>query len=288
MDLTELLPGMSVLTLQETEIDPKEAQIRLQVKSTQENRCCPVCGQASQRFHSHYTRTLADLPWSQFTVIISLEVGKWFCQNPDCKQKIFTERLPEVAKPWARRTRRLADAQSEIGLALGGKAGAQLSEVLKSGTSRETLLRLIRCQPLNEVSTPRVLGIDDWAKRKGQTYGTILVDLETHQVIDVLPERSAASIEQWLKAHPGVEIISRDRAGEYAAGATAGAPDATQVADRWHLLKNLGDALTQALKKYTKELRAIPTGAELLPRIVRKLICEENQLLAGVFDHMNM
>jgi hypothetical protein len=141
--------------------------------------------------------------------------------------------------------------QAQLGLRVGGRAGTGLSDLLHSLTSRDTLLRLVRRQPIGEAATPRVLGIDDWAKRKGLTYGTILVDLERHQVIDVLPERSASCVEQWLKAHPGVAIISRDRAGEYAAGARAGAPEALQVADRFHLLKNLGDALTKALNPHT-------------------------------------
>ncbi|MBN1665580.1 MAG: ISL3 family transposase, partial [Anaerolineales bacterium] len=195
-------------------------------------------------------------------MVIILDAGKWFCGNPACEQQIFTERLPDVVAPSARRTQRLARTQADVGLALGGRAGSRLSSQLQIVTSRDTLLRLVRAQPLEERATPRVLGIDDWAKRKGQTYGTILVDLESHEVIDILPERSAESIEQWLKAHPGVEIITRDRAGDYAAGASAGAPAAMQVADRWHLLKNLGEVLVDVLKPHSKELRAIPLTVE--------------------------
>jgi transposase len=255
--LLSLLPREGLLALQAVEIEPENQQITVRLKSEQETTNCPMCNETSQRQHSRYVRTLQDLPWADFSVVIRLEVGKWFCQNPACERRIFTERLPGVVAPWARQTQRLAEVQAELGLTVGGRAGACLSELLHSLTSRDTLIRLIRRQPLAEYATPRVLGIDDWAIRRGQTYGTILVDLETHQVVDVLPDRSAEGVERWLKAHPHVEIVSRDRAGEYAAGASAGAPDALQVADRWHLMKNLGDALTEALKRHSRELRAI-------------------------------
>jgi transposase len=245
------------LEFEAVEVAPESRQTVIRVKAQQEARRCPICQRESQRLHSHYVRTLRDLPWADFSVVIILESGKWFCQNPSCERRIFTERLPGIAVPWARRTQRLAEVQTELGLTVGGRAGACLSTLLCSLVSRDTLIRLVRRRSIESATTPRVLGIDDWAKRKGQSYGTILVDLETHRVVEVLPERSAECVEQWLKAHPGVEIISRDRAGEYAAGASAGAPDATQVADRFHLLKNLGDALTEALKQHSRELRTI-------------------------------
>jgi transposase len=275
--LMNLLPGTGQLAFQAVEIEPDNQQIVVCMTSVQQEARCPRCESISHRQHSQYVRTVSDLPWAEMSVVLRLEVGKWRCMNPDCEQSIFTERLPAVVRPWGRQTQRLEQRQTQLGLTVGGRAGSYLSGLLHSLTSRDTLIRLVRRQPLKEVVTPRVLGIDDWAKRKGQTYGTLLVDMDTHEVIDVLPERSAACVEQWLRDHPGVEIITRDRAGEYAAGARAGAPDALQVADRFHLMKNLGDTLTQALKQHSRELRTIGLSVSTPTQPVSNL-CPVNQV----------
>jgi transposase len=229
----------------------------LHVTSTQQVVPCPVCAVFTSRVHSRYTRTPADLPWGTARVRWQLRVRKFVCTNAQCPRRIFTERLPEVVAPWARRTRRLVAWLIAVGLALGGAAGMRLSRRLGCPLSRQTLLRLIRRLPLTGDRTPRVLGVDDFAFRTRQTYGTVLIDLERQQPVALLPDREAETLAQWLHAHPGVQIITRDRARAYADGARHGAPEATQVADRFHLLQNLVEALEQVFHTHRTALAAV-------------------------------
>jgi transposase len=217
---------------------------------------CPSCHCRSRRVHSRYVRRLGDLPWQGRVCRFELRVRRFRCPAPECPRRIFAERLPAVALPRVRRTVRLADAQRRIALSAGGEGGARLARALAMPVSGDTLLRLIRAAPLPEVATPRVVGIDDWAWRRGQRYGTLIVDLERNRPLDLLPDRDAQTVEAWLKRHPGIEVVARDRAGAYADGVRCGAPDAVQVADRWHLLRNLGDALARALDRHGRDLRA--------------------------------
>jgi transposase len=247
-----LIPaGLSVV-----QVLPAPDRVTIVTAPTPSQSACPHCGGLSGRVHSHYTRTLADLPWSGRAVAIQVRARRFRCTSPGCRRRIFAERLPEVVCPRARRTVRLGDVQRHIGLALGGAPGSRLAGRLAIPVSGDTLLRMIRTGALAPSPPPRVIGVDDWAWRRGHRYGTVICDLERRRVVDLLPDRSAGTLASWLKRHGGeVAVVSRDRSGAYADGIRSGAPEAVQVADRWHLLVNCSDALRQLLDRHQRQLR---------------------------------
>ncbi len=218
---------------------------------------CPDCHQLASRIHSSYPRTLADVPWATTPIDLRLTVRRFFCTTCTCGRQTFTERLPTIAPFDARTTTRLTSRQADTGLSLGGAAGARHLTRQGLPVSRNTLLRRVRRVPIPEGPEPEVVGIDDWAWRKGHRYGTIVVDLERGCPIDVLEDRLAETVAAWLQAHPGVNIVARDRAEAYGAGIRQGAPDAVQVADRFHLMQNLAEALEQVFRSHGTDLEEI-------------------------------
>jgi transposase len=210
-------------------------------------------------------RTLADLPWSGYRVAWRLRVRKLFCRHAICPRHIFTERLPGVVAPWARRTVRLMAHRLAVALALGGAAGVRLSRHFGLLVSRNTLLRLIRRAPWPAISSPQGLSVADFALRTRHSYGTLLLDLKRGRPLALLPDREAETVAQWLRAHPGVEVVVRDRAEASAEAARLGAPMALQVADRFHLLQNLADVLTDVFRTHASQLARVNAQSIAVP-----------------------
>jgi transposase len=236
------LPGCQIQS-----IEVNESQLVIQAQTKTNGSCCPDCHQESTQVHSYRVRCLRDLPVSCYPVQLKLRVKRFRCTNTNCPRQTWTETIPEMLERYARRTQRLNQSLWQIAYALGGKPGSRLAIQLRMPVSRDTLLRILRESHSTQPSFPRIIGIDDWAKRKGQRYGTIIVDLEHRCVIDLLPDRESQTVADWLAQHNTIEIVARDRSAQYAQGIQQGAPQATQVADRWHLLKNLWDVVERCL-----------------------------------------
>jgi transposase len=250
-----------------TDVIVGDQSVQVQLTAMAPTASCPGCATPSSSVHSHYQRRLAGLPWGGLGVRLQLLVRKFVCRNFTCARRIFTERLPDVAAPYARKTMRLVNALRAIGMALGGEAGARLAARLRLPTSASTLLRLVRAAPPPHTPALEAIGVDEWAWRRGHRYGTILVDLMTHRVVDLLPDRSAATVAAWLAQHPTITVVCRDRSDLYADGIRRGAPEAMQVVDRFHLVRNLRQALEAFLIDHRAVLQAaaIGTAMALMP-----------------------
>jgi transposase len=260
---THLLPLTPSVRLTGMTMEPE--YVLLQVMTTAPAAGCPRCAVPSSTVHSRYQRCLTDLPWGTRPVRLQLTVRKFVCRNLSCTRRIFTERVPELVASYARKTCRLITALQAIGVALGGQAGARLAHGLGLPASRDTLLRLVRRLPLPNIPPLSAIGVDDWAHRKRQRYGTIVVDLEQRRPVALLNDRDAETLADWLRTHPGGTIIARDRMKAYMDGARAGAPEATQVADRVHLLQNLAEVLDQVFSAHGPALKAVSPALSRTP-----------------------
>jgi transposase len=240
--LFPLPDGLELTSVSDT---PEEVLVR--VTSHRAASPCPQCSIPSSAIHSLYRRHPKDLPCAGRPIRLLFTVRKFFCRNPNCSRKVFTERLADFIETSSRLTMRLRTAVQDIGFATGGKGGEHLGDKLAIPISETTVLSSLYLVSLPEIGQVHVVGVDDWSWRRGKRFGTILVNLETHKIGGLLADREAESVRQWLAAHPEVDVVSRDRGAMYIDGATLGAPQATQVADRWHILSNLGDAVEEFL-----------------------------------------
>src|SRR5712692_7691278 len=247
-----IFPDLPNVQVEGIEVDE---EITLTLHTTSPTASCPSCGTASSRIQSRYTRTLRDLPSVGRPIRLIMHVRRFFCKNRTCVQKNFVERLPDLCRPHAQRTKRLQEALCELGLTIGGQAGADLGSELGISGSRDTILRMVRQSAQPARQEPHVIGLDDWAWKRRLRYGTLICDLEQGSPIDLLPDRTVETVSAWLQAHPKIEIVSRDGSSEYASAIKKGAPQARQVSDRWHLTKNLAACVSVQLAQSLAEIR---------------------------------
>jgi transposase len=256
MDLAALLPHLAPLVILRWRIRPTALQIA--VASRASGVRCPACQAASTSAHSHYTRTVLDVPVGGRSVTLVVQVRRFRCRNPACSRKTFAEDFAPLVRRYGRRTIVLQELLDDIGVTVGARPGARFAGRHGLLTSRSTLIRLVRRLPLPPTSPPTALGVDDFAVRRNHHYGTLVVDLARHRLLDLWPGRKAEPLAEWLQEQAHLpDIICRDRAGAYADAARQAAPDARQVADRFHLACNASDVLERVLIRHAAIVRTV-------------------------------
>lgn len=248
-----------IIFLDLPDVEVKEVEVAeeiiLTLSTTSPTASCPSCGTQSSHIQSRYRRTLRDLPSGGRPIRLIMHVRRFFCKKSTCAQKIFVERLADLCRPHAQRTTRLQEALCHLGLLTGGQAGADLGSELGISGSRDTILRLVRQSEPSTQREPHIIGLDDWAWKRRLRYGTLICDLEGGLPIDLLPDRTVETVSAWLQKHPSIDVVSRDGSSEYASAITKGAPQARQVSDRWHLVKNLAACVSVQLARGLTQLR---------------------------------
>jgi len=267
--VTVFTAGFSTRRSQADHIEIVGDTIRIHSRSTKAAAACPRCGTFSRHVHSRYQRQPADLPAHGRKVELALLVRRFRCRALSCPARIVAERFPpDVTRPHARRTSRLQGLVRHLGLALGGRPAQALAARLLLPVSKDTFLRSIRNTMEAGNGEHRIISLDDWAWRKGQRFGTLICDLERRRVVDLLPDREPATVEAWLRARPGIEIVARDRNGGYAGPVARALPRAVQVADRWHLLENASTAFLAAVQREMPAIRKAIGAKTLDPKLL--------------------
>ena len=251
------------------EMSYESDELHIAVRPLAKESACPACGKPSARVHSRYRRSLTDLPVAGRRVRLVARVRRFYCGTVLCGRRIFAERFDgELLAPWARRTSRLEHIVHHLALALGGRPAASFARRLMLPVSNDTLLRVVRRRGRRPFDPPTVVGIDDWAWRRNQRYGTLVCDLERRRTIALLPDREPATAAAWLADQPQINVIARDRGGAYAVAAAKALPLATQVADRWHLMENASRAFLDAVQKSMRQIRAAIGAATINPELL--------------------
>lgn len=265
-------------------------QIRLHLEPVRFTVPCPSCGVSSSRVHSRYQRKPWDLPWSAWPVQLVVHSRRFFCDNQECSGRIFTERFPGVLESYARKSSRLCEVLLELAHSSSAENAARIATRLGYLVSPDTLINLQRKEQFDLPDTI-ILGVDEFAMRRGQTYSTLVVDLERRQPLDVIEGREAGPLSRWLEDHPGISVFVRDRAEAYAQAGRTGAPNAIQVADRFHLVKNVNDALKELLRSGRwkipeTEVGSVDDSIQVVPTNVQVEQRQPSPVKAGLWEEV--
>lgn len=251
--------GLSPLIIED--VADEGGRILVRARTPDDLVPCPGCGASSDRVHGYHLRTVADVPVDGRRAVVRVRVRRLVCPTRGCR-RTFREQVPGVLERYQRRTARLTSQVKAVVKELAGRAGVRLLAALAVGLSRHTALRTLLRISLSAPRVPRVIGVDDFALRWRHRYATVVIDAETHQRIEVLPDRTADTLEAWLRERPGVEIVCRDGSATYAEAIRRALPKATQIADRWHLWHNLCEAALSEVKAHSSCWATVLGGHE--------------------------